>query len=85
MLVTIIGPNLRDQSKGSFHVHAAGCADIVKMSRRDPEFAHGWDMEASTREEVAGEVYADMIDESGATPESYVSDFHFAPCCASLS
>jgi hypothetical protein len=30
MQVTICGPNLRDQSKGSFHVHAADCADLVK-------------------------------------------------------
>lgn len=28
--VTILGPNLRDQSKGSFHVHRAGCADLHK-------------------------------------------------------
>jgi hypothetical protein len=29
MRVLIIGPNLPDQSKGSFHVHKVGCRDIL--------------------------------------------------------
>lgn len=31
MRVTILGPNLADQSKGSFVVHAEGCRDIDRV------------------------------------------------------
>jgi hypothetical protein len=32
--LTIVGPNLLDQSKGDFHVHAAGCADLSRGQYR---------------------------------------------------
>jgi hypothetical protein len=34
MTVRISGPNLRDQTKGSFHVHREGCADIKKAAKK---------------------------------------------------
>lgn len=77
--VVIVGPNLRDQTKGSFHVHAEGCADL----RRDPNVKHenqGWVIEADTVEDVAEAVYSDMMEESDSPASDYVSDFHFAPC-----
>jgi len=82
MLVTIIGPNLRDQSKGTFHVHAAGCADIAKMARRDPAYKDGWTMDAESRAYICDAVYPpeDFYCESG----EYLFDFHFFPCCAHL-
>jgi hypothetical protein len=78
MRVTIIGPNLRDQSKGTFHVHAEGCADIARSARRDPAFRDGWTIEAASATEVSDAVYPpeDFGGESGDN----VSDFHFAPC-----
>jgi hypothetical protein len=82
--VVVCGPNLRDQSKGSFHVHAAGCADLTRSATREPEYANGWALTVGTRLDVAGEVYADMIDESGDDAASYVDDFHFFPCCDAL-
>ena len=86
MRVTICGPNLRDQSKGQFHVHAEGCADLRRGAIREPEYRHGWTIDATSREQVADEVYADIIDENpGTTAGDYVSDFHFFPCCADLS
>lgn len=82
MRVTICGPNLRDQSQGDFHVHAAGCADLVKHAKREPEYRHGWTTEADTLREIVEEVYSDMIDEDDeySTWDMYESDLHFFPC-----
>lgn len=63
MNVTICGPNLNDQSKGEFHVHATGCADLVKHARLEPEYRYGWTVEAASREDVAAHVYEDHIAE----------------------
>jgi hypothetical protein len=79
--VTIIGPNLLDQSKGGFHVHGAGCRDITRQARRDPAFRDGWTITVASREAVAEVVYADIIAENeGATPADYLGEFYFAPC-----
>jgi hypothetical protein len=80
--VTVCGPNLRDQSKGSFHVHAAGCADLARGARREPEYAHGWTLKVASRTAVCDAVYPpeDFACESG----EYLSDLHFFPCCADL-
>lgn len=83
MQVTICGPNLRDQSMGEFHVHAAGCADLLRGARREPEYVDGWTMDADTCVAVCDAVYPpeDFGCESGA----YVGSFHFFPCCGELS
>lgn len=81
MRVTICGPNLRDQSKGQFHVHAAGCADLVKHAKREPEYDNGWTVEADTQRDVVFEVYADQMDENPVAPyEAFASDLYFFPC-----
>lgn len=75
--VTIVGPNLRDQSKGDFHVHAAGCEDL----HRDPNMkdAETLTMPASSLQDVVETIFSDMIDE--ASPASaFVGEFHVAPC-----
>lgn len=83
MKVTIIGPNLRKQDKGQFHVHAEGCADI----RRDPKrygyvFASPhWTIDADTQYAVVEEIFSDMIFHNDMSPaEDYLSEVHFAPC-----
>jgi hypothetical protein len=76
--VTVIGPNLRDQSKGSFHVHAAGCADIKRSARRDPEFENGWDIDAENLTEVVDAVYPP--EDFGCESGEYLDEFHIAPC-----
>lgn len=91
MKVTIIGPNLSDQSKGQMHVHAAGCKDID----RDPKHygyasaAPHMEVEANSVQDVCEFVYADHMDENPDGPYSvwqgYVDEFHFAPCCDELS
>lgn len=80
MRVAILGPNLADQSRGDFHVHAAGCSDIGKVrflsgiAKRDCS----WEMEASSLTEIVDAVYPpDQFEcESG----EYMQEFHFAPC-----
>lgn len=78
--VTICGPNLRDQSKGQFHVHAAGCADLVRGAAREPEYRHGWTIEAESRVEVGDSIYEDHIAEGSMEPGEGMSDCHFFPC-----
>lgn len=87
MKVAICGPNLIDQSRGSFHVHAAGCKDLEKQMYLDGLWGTDdpWEMEVESRLEVAAEVYVDIIAESDAeTAETLLYDFHFAPCCKGL-
>lgn len=78
MKVTIHGPNLRDQSKGAFHIHAADCADNVKEETRNGS-EYPWTVEAETRRQVVEEVYGDQMSE-GASYESCRGDLWFAPC-----
>ena len=87
MRVTICGPNLRDQSKGQFHVHAADCADLVKGARREPEYANGWTVDGMlSRANLVREIYQDMMDESD-DPDDWEAydDLHVFPCCGSLA
>lgn len=80
----VVGPNLRDQSKGSFHVHDANCGDMQRMARRDSAFAmelrDGRPVEFKTQVEVAEYVYDNGIMTDDETGEDYLFDFHFAPC-----
>lgn len=90
MKVTIIGPNLRDQSKGTFHVHAAGCADIAKMAKRDPAYRDGWNVDVDSCESVVLDVYGpdagsfDLDPDNREDIDQYMSEFHFAPCTTDL-
>lgn len=84
MKVTICGPNLNDQSKGQFHIHAADCAHLVRLASREPEYRYGWTIVAETRDEVGDEIYADMIEEGSMEPGEGASDCHFFPCCDAL-
>jgi hypothetical protein len=83
MKVTVCGPNLRDQSKGTFHVHAAGCADLARGAKREPEYANGWTIEVASAVEVCDEVYPpeDFECESGDN----LAEFHFFPCVSALT
>lgn len=72
--VTIIGPNLRDQSLGQFHVHAEGCRDIARQFGYVHP-AEMWTIAVDSKVEVAANVY-DFEDD----PASLLGEFHFAPC-----
>lgn len=93
MDVRVCGPNLRDQSKGTFHVHRDGCADLRKYG---PQYsgpdAKGGDtngncellIDNATVEDVVSVTYSDQLAESNGDWEDYVSDFWFAPCCSDM-
>lgn len=83
--VVVFGPNLIDQSKGQFHVHAEGCGD-AKHYGRDGKYGgedrDGWTLDVETRDDVVHEVYPP--DEFSYDPDTetgdYASDLWFAPC-----
>lgn len=86
MNVTICGPNLSDQSRGSFHVHTADCADLRHYG---PGRRYGGDpirdsdyVDADTRLEVVEIVLGDTLD--GDPPEVGLIEFWFAPCVDDL-
>ena len=87
MKVVIIGPNLRKQERGQFHVHAEGCGDIV----RDPRHygytlaAPHMPVEANTRDEVGDYIYEDHIAEGSMQPGEGAEDCYFAPCVEELT
>lgn len=77
--VTIVGPNLRDQSRGEFHVHATGCADL----KRDPNLRRedqSWTVDAASKLGVVDAIFEDIIDENKGHASDYLSQVHFAPC-----
>jgi hypothetical protein len=80
----VIGPNLRNQSKGSFHVHDATCADVARMAHQDPAYAeelhNGAAHEFNSQVQVAEYVYDNGIMGDDETGADYVHDFHFFPC-----
>lgn len=82
MKVSIAGPNLRDQSRGQFVVHAADCADIKKAAKRDPAFSkrEATVMDVDSAEQVVEEIYSDIMAENDTTAQEHIGDFHFAPC-----
>lgn len=73
--LSIFGPNLRDQSKGQFVVHAKGCADCGKLKNENH-----MPLLASSFEEVAKELYGDMINEGSCDVATAMGEVHFAPC-----
>ena len=87
MKVTICGPNLRDQSKGELHVHAAGCADLVRGAAREPEYRNGWTIEAQSRREIVEAIYppGDFGYDPEEELEVYEGSVHFFPCCDALA
>lgn len=78
--VAILGPNLADQSKGDFHVHAIGCSDIarVKFLAGFTERHCAMEMDASCLTQIVDAVYPP--EEFDCQPGEFLQDFHFAPC-----
>lgn len=80
--LTILGPNLADQSKGDFHVHASGCRDIARYPGRVQRDA----MVATfgRRIDVVTTVYPpsdfDYDDSVPTEVAPYAGSFYFLPC-----
>jgi hypothetical protein len=84
MKVRVWGPNLRDQSKGSFHVHSADCRDNRNYGPRGRLGGEGTTgpEDYDSVQQLVEDYYSNQIAENpGDTWEDgYVQDFHFAPC-----
>ena len=79
MMVTIYGPNLQDQSRGSFRVHRDGCGHDAPLSLGGLP-AHGWAIDASSKAAATLAVYADQIAEGSGYRECR-DDLFFEVCC----
>jgi len=95
MKVTIFGPNLRDQRKGQFHVHATGCGDCKHYGPRGKFGGEdsGWTINAETALDVSADIHCDILGDYGLTEDdaegremlaSWLSEIHFAPCVKAL-
>jgi hypothetical protein len=80
MTVVAVGPNLSDQSKGTFRVHKHDCADLKKDLRLTRE--RPWVLSVATKRELVEDVYppGDFEWSDGPDDESYWGDIWFAPC-----
>lgn len=79
--VTLVGPNLPDQTRGYWHVHAAGCRDLRNYGGCPKQT-----FEAATRAEVAEVAAADMLGDC-TTDAEYIeringelNEMNFFPC-----
>jgi len=78
--VVVYGPNIGHG--GEFHVHAPGCADIVRGRMRDQYAAERpMAFDAASQQDVVEAVYADIMAEGDADWTAYASEFSFFPCC----
>lgn len=88
--VIIAGPNLRDQSKGTFHVHAPGCRDLTRVARKEPEYKNATVEDVASRQEIVELLYEDQMDEwERAHPGDTLDwreydDIYLFPCCEKL-
>jgi hypothetical protein len=89
--VAIFGPNLSSlaQSKGNFHVHAAGCADCKHYG---PRKKFGGDdngdaavMEVTSKWDAVDSIYGPSAGDFSGTVEENMGDFYFAPCLDNLA
>lgn len=88
MRVAVIGPNLRNQSKGQFHVHTEFCSHHLPMALSEPEYANPQIFEASSCTEVVDAIYPpDEYERDMGDPiecAAYMRDFYFFPCVKDL-
>ena len=82
-VIFVAGPNLNDQSKGSFHAHAAGCRDATKygFGKQHGGDDEGWTLRADDWRDVVEDIFYDQIIENDEEPDDYFGEVWFAPCC----
>lgn len=77
MKIKIYGPNLRDQSKGTFVVHAADCKDCAKLKGEEE-----YETDVRSRHEVVELLMPE--DEFEDSFSVRLSEVYFAPCLNAL-
>lgn len=86
-LVKIQGPNLRDQSKGQFHVHTANCGDNRHYGYRGRFGGEepAWAIEVAAKEDCESFIYDFApVETPGYELGDYLGEFWFAPCVKNL-
>lgn len=81
--VLVIGPNLPDQSKGQFHVHASGCSAGSKLANRVPYGVSRYAAPASLRAIVLDVYDPDCFGYDAADADAfagYAGEFYVCPC-----
>ena len=79
--VTVLGPNLADQSHGQVVVHAAGCKDIAKVrgafgGRPDQDTT-----EYASKREIVEDIYPpEQFEWDGPDDVMMWGDVHIYPC-----
>lgn len=84
MKVHVLGPNLLGSDiPDTFHIHAEGCADVLRSKvYRGAEMAH--DRENAEEFESVLEI-AEYVYDYEDNPAEYVNDFRVFPCAEGLS
>lgn len=82
MIAIVYGPNLADQSRGQFCVHADGCGHDAPLDLGSCP-ASGWSIEVASRAQLVLDVYGDQLRE-GSGYEECREDIWFAVCCHAL-
>lgn len=83
----VVGPNLPNEARATFHVHAEGCADLRRgwlgrIHARELQHAPAYVVEYPSLVAVVEDVYQDQLAEQDEPidPAAWLSEFHFAPC-----
>ena len=84
MKVSIHGPNLADQSRGQFIVHAADSPDNATVKHFGGERVDPFTFDATSREQCALAIYEDQIESGECDIETALADIHFGPSCDDL-
>lgn len=84
MKVSIHGPNLEDQSRGQYVVHAADSPDNSSVRHFGGERVDPFTFDAVSREQCALAVYEDQIEGGECDMETALADIHFGPSCNEL-
>lgn len=84
MKVSIHGPNLADQSRGQYVVHAADSPDNATVRHFGGERVDPFTFDAVSREQCALAIYEDQIEGGECDIETALADIHFGPSCSEL-
>lgn len=86
MLITLVGPNIPGNQGATFHVHAAGCADLQK--HHYARMTEKYDLESASFRDLVEDTYQDQLAENEGTDWgtwlTYEDEFRLFPCASSL-
>ena len=91
--VEIVGPNLLDQSRGTFEVHTPTCQARYRNVLGGADMEGGWLIEVTQPTDIAEDVYTDHAGDEGLAPgtpefdqymQDVMHDFHICHCAAKI-